>query len=150
MKQKALWALIGVFILGLVSGVFLDRAYLFQWGPRHWGWRGTVERREGRLMRYLSRKLDLSETQRTAIAPILRETRVELFTLGSEFGQKVDRVLEKNGSRIRTFLNPEQTKEFDEIIKKFRNRSRRWRHIRRERRIDKPLEEPERADRERD
>jgi hypothetical protein len=150
MKQKALWALIGVFLLGLISGVFLDRAFLGPWGPRHWGWARKAERREARLLKYLSRKLDLSETQRAGIAPILRETRVELFKLRLEAGQEVDRIIEENGNRIRTLLNPEQAEEFDEIIKKFRERSRRWRHRGRRRRFDKPFRDPERPERERD
>ena len=32
MKRKALWALIGVFLLGMGGGVLLDRAYLGFWG----------------------------------------------------------------------------------------------------------------------
>ena len=66
MKRKALWALIGVFLLGMGSGVLLDRAYLGFWGG---GWRGGPEKRQARILGFLSRKLDLSDAQRAEIAP---------------------------------------------------------------------------------
>ncbi len=130
MKRKALWVLIGVFFLGMGSGVFVDRAFLGARGWWSWGWRGGVERKQARLLKFLSRKLDLSEGQRAKIAPILRETWGELFRLRSGFAQNVDQLLEKSGNRIRPILKPDQAEKFEEITRKFR---RRWKKHRRRR-----------------
>ncbi len=122
MKRKALWALIGVFLLGMGSGVLLDRAYLGFWGG---GWRGGPEKRQARILGFLSRKLDLSDAQRAEIAPILRTTWKELGIVRAEAFRKIDRVLEKGGERIRPVLNPEQARKFERLIKKFRERRHR-------------------------
>ncbi len=122
MKRKALWALIGVFLLGMGGGVLLDRAYLGFWGG---GWRGGPEKRQARILGFLSRKLDLSEAQRAEIAPVLRTTWKELGDVRAEAFRKIDRVLEKGGERIRPVLNPEQDRKFERLIKKFRERRHR-------------------------
>ncbi len=137
MKRKALWALIGVFLLGVGSGVLLDRASLGFWGGRHRGWRGDPEKRQARILRFLSRKLDLSEAQRAEIAPVLRTTWKDLGDVRAEMFRKIDRLLEKGRERIRPVLNPEQARTFERLIKKFRERRhgrgrrgrrRRWGH----------------------
>ena len=125
MKRKALWALIGVFLLGMGSGVLLDRAYLGFWGGRQRGWRGDPEKRQARILGFLSRKLDLSDAQRAEIAPILRTTWKELGDVRAEAFRKIDRVLEKGGERIRPILNPEQARKFESLVKKFRERRHR-------------------------
>lgn len=126
MKRKALWVLIGVFLFGMLCGVFLDRAVLgFRgWGP--WGWRGHHEKRQSRLLKILSRKLDLTDAQKARLAPVLRSTWVELEGVRRDAFKRVDQVLTKSADRIRPVLNPEQSEKFEGLLKRFREKRHRW------------------------
>lgn len=131
MKWKALWVLVGVFVLGVGTGVFLDR---FCVGQR-WGeagiWRGkwadSPEKRQARLLNSMTRKLELSEAQRTQIEPILRDAWSDIALLGLEFVESIEQVLQHSADHIRSHLQPEQVETFDQIMEKFRRRSQQWR-----------------------
>ncbi|MFQ5914146.1 MAG: hypothetical protein ACE5JS_13285 [Nitrospinota bacterium] len=131
MKRKALWVLIGVFLLGMGSGVVVDRAFLGGRGWGFWWWKGSVERRQARVLKYLSWKLDLSEKQKAEIAPILKETWGELFSLRKDLGQRIDQILSRTGERVRPILTGDQAEKFDRIVRKFRAKRGRWRGRRR-------------------
>ncbi len=125
MKRKALWALIGVFLFGMLCGVFLDRAFLgFRgWGP--WGGRGDHEKKQSRLLKILSWKLDLTDAQKAQIAPVLRSTWVELEGVRRDAFNRVDQVLARSADQIRPVLNPEQSEKFEGLLKRFREKRHR-------------------------
>ncbi len=129
MRRKALWVLIGVFILGVGTGVFLDRASMkyHWWGHRRGGWEGSLEKRQARILNFMVHKLDLSDDQRAKIEPILRETWNEVSMLGLGFIERMEQVLQQNADRIRLHLRPEQAAKFDRFVEKFHNKSRNWR-----------------------
>ena len=131
MRRKALWVLLGVFILGVGTGVFVDRACLKYrwWGNegRRGGWESSLEKRQDRILDFMDRKLELSDAQRAEIEPILRDTWDGISTLGLGFIERMEQVLQGNADRIRTHLRPEQAERFDRIVERFHNKSRRWR-----------------------
>lgn len=131
MKRKALWVLIGVFILGVGTGVFLDRFCIeYRWGGvGRWGrgWTGSPEKRQARLLDAMTRKLELSEAQRAQIEPILRNTWREVSTHGLAFVERIEQALQQSADHIRSHLQPEQIETFNQIIENFRHRSRQWR-----------------------
>lgn len=131
MRRKALWVLLGVFILGVGTGVFVDRACVkFGWWGhegRRGGWEDNLEKRQDRILKFVVRKLELSDAQRAGIEPILRETWDDISTLGLGFIERMEQVLQLNADRIRIHLDPEQIEKFDRIVERFRNKSSRWR-----------------------
>lgn len=131
MKRKALWVLIGVFVLGVGTGVFLDRFCIDdRWGgARGWGggWAGSAEKRQARILDSMTRKLELSEAQRAQIEPILRNAWGDIATLGLTFVESIEQVLQQSADRIRSHLQPEQVETFNQRIEKFRRRSQQWR-----------------------
>ena len=131
MRRKALWVLLGVFILGVGTGVFLDRACMkYHWcghKGRRGGWESSLEKRQARILNFMVRRLELSEDQRARIEPILRETWNDISTLGLGFIDRMEAVLQQNADRIRLHLGPEQVEKFDRIVDRFHNKSRQWR-----------------------
>ena len=131
MRSKALWVLIGVFVLGVGTGVFLDRACnRYSWCG-HKG-RGSdceisIEKRQARILDFMVRRLELSDDQRASIEPILKETWDDISTLGLGFIGRMERLLQQNADRIRPHLRPEQMEEFDRIVEKFSDKADGWR-----------------------
>ena len=131
MRRKALWVLIGVFVLGLGTGAFLDRACLkYHWcGHRGWrgGWEPSLQKRQARILNFMVHRLELSDDQRASVEPILRETWRDVSVLGLGFMDRMEAVLQQNADRIRLHLRPEQVEKFDRIVDRFHRKSRKWR-----------------------
>lgn len=131
MRRKALWVLIGVFVLGMGAGVFLDRACIkYHWcghKGRGRGWESSLERRQARILNFMAHRLELSDEQQAVIEPILRETWDDISTLGLGFIDRMEQTLQQNADRIRLHLRPEQAEKFDRIVEKFHNKTNRWR-----------------------
>ena len=131
MRRKALWVLIGVFVLGMGAGVFLDRACLkYHWcghKGRGRGWESSLEKRQARILNFMAHRLELSDDQRAVIEPILRETWDDISTLGLGFIERMEQALQQNADLIRLHLRPEQADKFDRMVEKFRNKTNRWR-----------------------
>ena len=117
MKWKALAAVIGVFLIGLVSGALLGRSYL-----RSYQYKGRSDRGH---VRALSRELDLSEQQKNLIGPSLNEARRELYGLRLESYEKADKIIARLQDKIRPNLKPEQVEKLDELTQKFHERRQR-------------------------
>ena len=123
MRRRALWVLIGVFVLGVGTGAFLDRACLkFHWCG-HRGWRGggetSLEKRQARILNFMVRRLDLSDDQRASIEPILSETWRDVSALGLGFMDRMEALLQQHADRIRLQLRPGQVEKFDRIVDRF-------------------------------
>jgi hypothetical protein len=114
MKWKALVAVIGVLLVGLVSGALLGRFYL---GP--YRAKGKLERKH---IQKFSEELGLSKKQRAKIAPSLNEARQELHMIRLESFDKADQVIAKLEDRIRPHLKPEQNEKLDDLARNFRER----------------------------
>lgn len=129
MKGKALVAVIGVFLLGLVGGAFLDQLYTRQDG---WGWRASIgfaDRHSDRKSRHknskqyfihiLSQELGLSEEQRERIRPMLDQARQKLYETRLASIAQYDEIVLDLGKSIRSSLNPEQMQKLDQLTQRF-------------------------------
>lgn len=109
-----IWVVVvGVFLLGCVTGVSLDSLYRLktrgadrQWGP---GRRGTDE-----ALGRMKRDLNLNEQQTTDIKAILDQTGNDYRALRTEVRPRYDAIRQNARTRIRALLTPEQQKLFDD------------------------------------
>jgi Spy/CpxP family protein refolding chaperone len=112
-RLKILLVLLGVFLLGGVTGASLASFYRLRGGhgrpERHKGG-GT---REDRIFESMRRDLSLTEQQATEIRAILDQTRNDYRTLRAEVRPRYDSVRQNARTRIRALLTPEQQKLFD-------------------------------------
>jgi hypothetical protein len=131
MKGKALAAVVGVFLLGLMGGAMLDHLY-----PRHgWGWHADFgffarhpdpeHRRAGLkqpFIHILSEELGLTEGQTEAIRPMLDQAREKLYETRLTSIAKYDQIILDLSTSIRSSLDEEQTKKLDQLTRGFRER----------------------------
>ncbi len=127
MKWKALTVVLGVFIIGLLSGVLLGRFY-----PTVYGSGGKYEGKYGRSKsgsRYdrkfvakLSKELNLSERQKTRITPSITEARIELLTVRLGSYEDANKIIAKLETQIKPLLEPKQIEKLEEFTKTFRER----------------------------
>ncbi len=132
MKWKALTVVLGVFIIGLLSGVLLGRFY-----PTVYGSAGKYEdkvRRSKSGSRYdrkfvakLSKELNLSDQQKTQITPNIIQARIELLTVRLGSYENANKVIAKLEMRIKPLLEPKQIERLEEFTKMFRERRTRRR-----------------------
>jgi Spy/CpxP family protein refolding chaperone len=112
-RLKILLVLLGVFILGGVTGASLDSLYRLR--GRHEGRRQEGGSRGGKndMFEHMRRDLNLSEQQATEIRAILDQTRNDYRALRTEVRPRYDAVRQNARTRIRALLTPEQQKLFD-------------------------------------
>lgn len=104
-------AVVGVFVLGCITGVSLDSVYRMRAG----GERAGAGRKNGKeqVFEQMKRDLNLNDQQAGQIRSILEQTRDEYRQLRSEFRPRYDAVKQNARTRIRALLSPEQQQKFD-------------------------------------
>jgi Spy/CpxP family protein refolding chaperone len=113
-RLKILLVLLGVFLLGGVTGASLASLYRLPGGHERQGGRGGGRgNREDRIFDDLRRDLNLTEQQATEIRAILDQTRNDYRALRAEVRPRYDSVRQNARTRIRALLTPEQQKLFD-------------------------------------
>ncbi len=104
-RLKIWLVVVGVFLLGGVTGAALDSVYRLRASggdvPRHKG-RGGPRDKEQRLFEEMKRDLGLTDEQAGQIRTILEETRNQYRAARAAAGE-----------RIRALLTPEQQQKFD-------------------------------------
>ena len=136
MKRKALIAVVGVFLLGLVGGALVGQVYPVRhlWGGlshhfgdggerRHGGRRGS----SGRYIRVLQRELDLSERQMAEIGPLLDQTRRDLYQARIQSLKEADRIILEFHGKITPALDEAQARKLEQLTGDFRERRRKRR-----------------------
>lgn len=111
-RLKILLVLVGVFLLGGVTGASLASFYRLRGGHER-PERGKGGNREDRIFERMRRDLNLSEQQATEIRAILDQTRNDYRALRAEVRPRYDSVRQNARTRIRALLTPEQQKLFD-------------------------------------
>jgi Spy/CpxP family protein refolding chaperone len=96
---------VGVFVLGCVTGISLDSVYRLR--------SGGPQRDKERVFERMKRDLDLNEQQATQIRAILDQTREEYRQLRAEVRPRYDSVRQSARMKIRALLTPEQQQKFD-------------------------------------
>lgn len=102
---------VGVFILGCITGFSLDSVYRLRAGNE----RSESRKKNGKeeVFERMKRDLDLNEQQATQIRAILEQTRDEYRQLRAEVRPRYDAVRQSARTRIRSLLTPEQQQKFD-------------------------------------
>jgi Spy/CpxP family protein refolding chaperone len=108
-RLKIWLVVVGVFVLGCVTGAALDRVYRLRAGneERHEG------RRRGDLFEKMKSELNLTDQQAKEIGSIIEQSREEYRALRNEVSPRYDAVRAGARARIRALLNPEQQQRFD-------------------------------------
>ncbi|HYG12484.1 MAG TPA: hypothetical protein VD835_21295 [Pyrinomonadaceae bacterium] len=112
-RLKILLVLVGVFLLGGVTGASLASFYRLRGVERHERRGGGRGNREDKIFESMRRDLSLTEQQATEIRAILDQTRNDYRTLRAEVRPRYDAVRQNARTRIRALLTPEQQKLFD-------------------------------------
>lgn len=135
MKRKALFAVVGVFLLGLLGGAFLGSLHPagHSWSRPWRGWHDGKHRGHGkhgsggRYVRMLQRKLDLSEQQMARVGPLLNQARRDLYRARIRSLEEADRIILEFHRKIEPELDPEQAQKLEELTDHFRERRKKAR-----------------------
>jgi len=114
-RLKIWLVVVGVFMLGGVTGAALDSAYRLRarggGGPPHV--RGGGGPRDERRFEEMKRDLSLTDEQAGQVRAVLDETRGEYRALREKCRPQYDAARSAARARIRALLNPEQQQKFD-------------------------------------
>lgn len=102
---------IGVFLLGCITGVSLDSVYRLR--TRADQQRDSGKRDSGAALEHMKRDLKLNEQQTTDIKVILDQTGNDYRALRGEVRPRYDAIRQSARTRIRAMLTPEQQQLFD-------------------------------------
>ena len=122
-RLKLATGIILIFALGVLFGVLGSGMY-FKQRVEHFRESGPQVRKE-RLMKRLTRRLDLTPQQQEKVTVIFEEMRGQLFNLRTKHKPEMERIREQGHARIKAILSPEQQKQFDEMMAKLKERHRR-------------------------
>ena len=103
---------IGVFVLGCVTGASFDSVYRLRAGGSE-RQEASNRRNKEELFESLKRDLSLNDNQATEVHAILDQTRNEYRALRAEVRPRYDALRQKARARIRALLTPEQQQLFD-------------------------------------
>ena len=109
------------FLLGILAGAAGTFFFGRQMGPP-----GGPARRE-RILRRMTRELDLNEKQVQQVRAIMEETRGKVEGLRKQHRPHYDAIRAESRDQIRQVLTPEQARKFDELVRKFEKRRRKLR-----------------------
>lgn len=117
-KLKIIAAMLGIFVLGCVTGAALSTLYQLRaqgTDQPPYGRGAPGDKREA-FFEQLRRDLNLTEEQAAQIRQILDQTRDEFRRLRAEVRPRYDAIRQNADARIRAVLTPEQRARFDAIV----------------------------------
>lgn len=109
-RLKIWLTLLGVFVLGCMTGAALDSAYRLRAAD---GGRQDGRGGRGDGFEKMKRDLNLNDQQSTEIRAILDQTRNDYRALRTEVRPRYDTIRQNARARIRALLNAEQQQRFD-------------------------------------
>lgn len=111
-KLKVWLVLLGVFVLGAVTGAALDSVYRLRSSASQTKQHDRAEA----FLNMMRGELGLNDQQTAQITAIVNETRNEFRSLRSEARPRYDAIRQKERERIRAILTPEQQQKFDQMV----------------------------------
>jgi Spy/CpxP family protein refolding chaperone len=112
-----IWLLVvGVFLLGGVTGASLDSLYRLRASGDARQERHNGRRNKGNIFEEMKRDLNLTDQQAAAVRAIIDQSREEYRALRNEQRPRHDAVRQKARASIRALLTPEQQQRFDAKI----------------------------------
>jgi Spy/CpxP family protein refolding chaperone len=110
-RLKMWLVIVGVFVLGAVTGAALDSLYrLRAGGSNH---EGREQKRRGNIFDEMKSDLNLTDEQASAVRATIEQSREEFRALRNEVQPRYDAVRASARARIRALLNAEQQQRFD-------------------------------------
>jgi hypothetical protein len=109
--------LAGVFAGSLGMGMYLKHQ-IKRFGPDA----PPRSARHGFIMEKLSRKLDLTKTQRAEIEKIVKASQRKFSAVRNHYMPQIEEISDQSFAAMKTKLNPEQQKKLEEIEKKIQRR----------------------------
>lgn len=120
---KLIFLLVGIFIAGGVSGVFVtlrvgremlaNRSQPDQWATIH--------------LKKLSEKLELTPEQADQILPIIRRNKDSINQVKTESQAQMKTVFERMEREITVILTPEQRPKYEKLIKEMKEKAKKVR-----------------------
>lgn len=107
------------FVLGIIAGI----ASLFTYGWYSGRWHRGFNKE--RIVRHLSRTLDLNDRQVQQVSEILDEYQKSFADLQGQVEPQFAALREKERNRIRQILTPEQLAKYNELVRQIDERRRR-------------------------
>lgn len=117
-KWRIWTSVLGIFLLGVVAGVFATHLFV-RWE------RPEPPLRYGGGMERMLIKLDLTAEQRMEVEKILQETRDDLVDLRRSFSPEIRKIRLETEQELRKVLTESQWKEFEEMTPRRRGPLRR-------------------------
>jgi len=112
MNRLKIWLVVlGVFVLGCVTGAALDSVYRIKARDDRGAEHGRRNIKD--VFEEMKRELSLNDQQATEIRAILDATRNEYKQLRTEIEPRYDAIRQQGRARIRALLTPEQQQKFD-------------------------------------
>jgi Spy/CpxP family protein refolding chaperone len=118
LKWKLAFALLLVFVAGVVTGGFLTALHVHRFilGPPH---SGVLA---GQMREHLRRELQLTPDQMAKIAPVIDSTTAKLEAIRVETAERVRNAMDESASAINPQLTPEQQKKMAALREEHRHR----------------------------
>lgn len=123
-RATGIAAVVALFLLGLLTGVFSAHLYYSHSLERR-GWRGGPPR-SGDFIERLQRELDLEAGQRAQIEEIVRRSHREADALRREMEPRVRERVRTAHQEISAILNDEQRDRFEEMMGRMQRRAERF------------------------
>lgn len=121
-RRRASLVLLGVFLLGAVSGVFATGAFVV-YRFRHMGPSPVEEL----VVHRLARRLHLDGAQRQQLDQVAERTRVEISRVLSDVRPKIESIVEQAYRDLGPSLRPDQQRELDKVRDETKERLARFR-----------------------
>lgn len=125
-RTRAVLLLGGMFVLGLACGILGTAAFT----AHRWHQGGfSHERMERFVVRRLTHRLDLDDTQRQTLEKVVHKTRLRLEEVHAEVVPRIEAILDDAYQEILPSLAPEQQKKLEAIRAEARERLHRHRGL---------------------
>ena len=120
MSRRAYLYFVFTFLLGAILGGAC--IYYYAWSTGHW--RRPFNRRS--FISHLKSDLDLSDKQVNELEQIVDDSTGKVQSAQRQADSLLNGIRQETRNRIRQILSPQQTHEFDELVRRWDERRRRF------------------------